>query len=104
MAGAPSQTWNLGSTWNITQNISWFINYHGRYGVLSIYPNTQWEVFGFEHFFDTNFRYTHLFDTNAEMDIYVKNITDNDGRFPTGYGEVQTQLGRQIGLKLKYTF
>ena len=104
MAGAPQQSWNLGYDWDLTSKVAWNVNYHGRYGVLSIFPNPNWETFGFEHFFDTNVRYINPFSKNSEIDFYIKNITDNRGRFPTGYGEVKTQLSRQIGIKLKYIF
>jgi len=104
MAGAPQQVWNVGYDWDVFTHISWNFNYHGRYGVLSIYPNSSWKKFGFEHFFDTNIRCVDLFAKNLEIDLYMKNITNNDGRFPTGYGEVQTQIARQSGLKLKYAF
>jgi len=101
MAGASEQNWNFGFDWDVTPNLAWNFNYHGRYGVLSIYPNPDWKKFGFEHFFDINIRYINPFSTRTEIDLYVKNITDNRGRFPTGYGEVETQLGRQVGLKIK---
>jgi iron complex outermembrane receptor protein len=104
MAGAPEQSWNLGFDWDLTSKLAWNLNYHGRYGVLSIFPNPEWETFSFEHFFDTNVRYVNPFSTNSEISFYAKNITDNRGRFPTGYGEVETQLGRQIGFKLKFIY
>jgi outer membrane receptor protein involved in Fe transport len=104
MAGAPQQSWNLGYDWDLTSKLAWNLNYHGRYGVLSVFPDPEWETFEFEHFFDTNIRYINPFSTNSEVDFYVKNITDNRGRFPTGYGEIETQLGRQIGFKLKYFY
>jgi hypothetical protein len=104
MAGAAQQNWNLGYDWDLSSHIAWNLNYHGRYGVLSIYPQPNWENFGFEHFFDTNIRYINPFSFKSEIDFYIKNITDNRGRFPTGYGEVQTQLGRQIGFKLNFAY
>ena len=104
MAGAPNQTWNLGYDWDVRSNILWNLNYHGRYGVLSRYPDPNWKVYGFEHFFDTNVRILQPWYENAELDLYVKNITDNRGRFPTGNGEVETQTGREIGLKFKMSF
>jgi hypothetical protein len=104
MAGAPQQTWNLGFDWDVTSKLACNLNYHGRYGVLSIYPNPEWENFGFEHFFDTNIRYLRAFSKNSEVDFYVKNIADNRGRFPTGYGEVETQLGRQVGFKVSFSY
>jgi iron complex outermembrane receptor protein len=104
MAGAPSQTWNLGVDWDLRTNIAWNINYHGRYGVLSRHPDPNWKLYGFEHFFDTNIRIIHPKLKNSELDIYGKNLTDNRGRFPIGNGEVETQTGREIGLRLKVTF
>jgi len=104
MAGAPKSTWNLGFDWDLSSYFAWNLNYHGRYGVLSIYPNPEWERFGYEHFFDTNIRYLHFLTQNSELDFYIKNITKNRGKFPTGYGEVETQLGRQIGFKWRLTF
>jgi outer membrane receptor for ferrienterochelin and colicin len=104
MAGAPQQNWNLGVDWDVITKLALNLNYHGRYGVLSIFPNPQWETFGFEHFFDANVRYANPFSKQSEIDFYVKNITDNRGRFPTGYGEVETQLGRQIGLKINFSY
>jgi len=100
MAGAPQQTWNLGIDWDIEPNIQLNLHYHGRYGVLSIYPNPEWETYGSEHFFDTNLRWIEALGENTELDFYMKNIGNNRGYFPTGYGEVETQLGRQIGFKL----
>ncbi|NPA30005.1 MAG: TonB-dependent receptor [Epsilonproteobacteria bacterium] len=100
MAGAPQQTWNVGVDWDIRENISLNFHYRGRYGVLSIYPNPEWETFGAEHFFDTNLRWLRPFGDRTELDFYVKNIGDNQGLFPMGYGKVESQLGRQIGLKL----
>ena len=104
MAGAPNQTWNLGMDWDVATNIAWNINYHGRYGVLSRYPDPNWEVYGFENFFDTNIRIIHPTLKNSEVDIYGKNLTNNRGRFPIGDGEIETQTGREIGIKLKVTF
>jgi outer membrane receptor for ferrienterochelin and colicin len=104
MAGAAQQVWNLGYDLDLSSHIAWNLNYHGRYGVLSIYPDSTWQQFGFEHFFDTNLRYLRVFSNNSELNFYVKNITDNRGRFPTGYGEVQTQLGRQVGVMLKFIY
>jgi len=104
MAGAPDQTWNLGIDWDLANNIAWNFNYHGRYGVLSRYPDPNWKVYGVENFFDTNLRIIHPQLKNTEVDIYSKNITDNRGRFPIGDGEVQTQTGREIGIKLKVTY
>ncbi len=72
--------------------------------ILAVRLRPEWENFGFEHFFDTNIRYLQVFSKNSEVDFYVKNITDNRGRFPTGYGEVETQLGRQIGIKIKLVY
>ena len=104
MAGSAQQVWNLGYDLDLSSHIAWNLNYHGRYGVLSIYPDSTWQQFGFEHFFDTNLRYLRVFSNNSELNFYVKNITDNRGRFPTGYGEVQTQLGRQVGVMLKFIY
>jgi len=104
MAGAPSQTWNLGVDIDISSNIAWNFNYHGRYGVLSINPDPDWKVYGAEHFFDTNIRILHPKLKNSEFDIYGKNLTDNRGRFPNGLSELETQIGREVGIRLKVTF
>jgi len=108
MPGAPEQTWNLGFDWDVYSDISWNLNYHGRYGVLAVYEPQEYGYYKFEHFFDTNIHMVDLFKDGVVVDIYGKNLTDNrgkfPGRFPTGYGEIETQLGRQVGLKLKYTF
>jgi len=104
MAGAPEQTWNLGVDWDVLTHVSWNVHYHGRYGVLSQYPDPNWKVYGFENFFDTNIRILYPKFYNAELDIYGKNLTDNRGRFPVRDAEVITQTGREIGLKLKMSF
>ncbi|NPA66066.1 MAG: TonB-dependent receptor [Epsilonproteobacteria bacterium] len=108
MPGAPEQTWNLGFDWDIYSNISWNLNYHGRYGILSVYPVAEYNFYEFEHFFDTNIHMVDLYKDGLVLDLYGKNLTDNRGRFPgrllSGYGEIETQLGRQIGIKLQYRF
>jgi len=104
MAGAPQQTWNLGIDWDLASNVSLNLHYRGRYGVLSVYPDPKWKSFGAEHFFDTNLQWMRPFGKRTELDLYVKNITDNRGPFPAGYGEVETPLGRQIGARLKVGF
>lgn len=104
--GAPQLIWNLGVDFEFAEGHQFNLHYRGwaENPVKSERQPNEYDVFGPEHFVDLNYVMS-LNGDHLELSAYVKNLLDNDARYPSpNDGGYIVNMGRTFGFHIKYSW